>query len=327
MLETLKNGDTHRFGTPDAVATGQCVTDWSLPEPAEIPFIEVGGPKKLEASSQVLSAKHPAQARVQPPHAPTEKSLAAAAPVVAAPVVSQSTKIVHMAEARSLGVAFEAWPGIKKLTRAVASEIVAYHQRDSAGGQQYLALFDQMAQTLREDSGVILLTGIRGMVGTSTVLLNLAVSCAQERKKRVVVWEAGIARASLASRLGLEAQAGVTDVLRGSAALDKVILETAIPGLFVLPAMGDVAQTAPGACTPEAARWLLSWLRERFDLVFIDGPNLDNTLALGILAPLADDLYLVAPQAEKHLLHPGMAQTVARLGGRLRGLVHTQFEV
>ena len=25
--------------------------------------------------------------------------------------------------------------------------------------------------------------------------------------------------------------------------------------------------------------------------------------------------------------HPGLAQTIARLGGRLRGLIHTQFEV
>lgn len=314
MLETLKNGDPARFGTQP---TGECVTDWSLPEATDIPFIEVGGPRKLEGSPQVLAVKHPPQVKVQPPHVQIEKTLPTVAPV----------KVVQMAEARPMGVAFEAWPGTKKANRSVANEIVAFHQPDHTISQQYAALLNQMTQTLCDSSGVVLLSGIRGLVGTSTVLLNLAVSYAQVQKKRVVVWEANLARSGVANRLGLDASAGVADVLGGAAALEKVVLQAPIPGLYLLPAQGDTQRDGRSVCTPEAARWLVSWLRERFDLVLIDGPNLDNTLALGILAPLADDLYLVAPQNEKHLVHPGMAQTIAQLGGRLRGLIHTQFEM
>lgn len=319
MLETLKNGD-HARGP---LAGGECVVDWSMPEPAEIPYIEVGGPQKMEASPQVLATKHSAQARMQPPHPPTEKNLLAKAP---APVKAV-TKMVQMAETRPMAVSFEAWPGTKKITRAVAAEIVTYHQPEHAIAQQYLGLINQMTLALRDSGGVLLLAGIRSLVGTTTVLLNLAVAGARQRNKRVVLWEANLAKAGLAGRLGLESNAGVADVLGGGAGLEKVILESPVPGLYVLPAQGDTQTGSSSLCTPEAARWLVSWLRDRFDLVLIDGPNLDNTLALGILAPLADDLYLVAPQTEKHLVHPGLAQTVACLGGRLRGLIHTQFEV
>lgn len=313
MLETLKNGETGR-----AAVAAECVVDWS--EPADVPYIEVGGPAKMEGSPQVLASKHPPQAKLQPPHSPIEKTLVEA-PRATAP------KVVHMAEARPMGVSFEAWPGTKRLTRAIAPEVMTYHQPEHAISQQYLALLDQMTQPLREGGGVLLLAGIRGLVGTTTVLLNLAVACARQRCKRVAVWEANLAKGGLSERLGLEASLGVADVLAGGAALDKVALEGPVPGLHVLPAQGKTNHAAMTLCTPEAARWLVSWLRDRFDVVFIDGPNLENTLALGILAPLADDLYLVAPQDEKHLVHPGLAQSVARLGGRLRGLIHTQFDV
>ncbi|MFO0969056.1 MAG: cellulose synthase operon protein YhjQ/BcsQ [Gemmataceae bacterium] len=317
MLQTLKNGDQTRTAAQPAQ---EVVVDWSMPEPAEVPFIEVGGPRKMDASPQVLAAPQPAQPRLQPPHAPTEKALASTAPVAAA-------RAVEVTPARPMSVAFEAWPTPRKLGRTVAGEVIAYHQPDHPISRQYALLLEQMTQTLRDGRGVLLLAGIRSLVGTTTVLLNLAVACARQKQQRVVVWEAAPAKTAMSVRLGVEAGAGVAEVLCGAAALEKAILEGPAPGLFLLPAQGDDQRGVATLCSPEAARWLLSWLRDRFDLVLIDGPNLDNSLALGVLAPLADELYLVAPQTEKHLLHPGLAQTIARLGGRLRGLVHTQFEV
>ena len=58
MLETLKLGPR-----PHAE---QCVVDWTLREPEEVPYIEVGSGKKVEGSSQVMAIKHPPQPTVQP---------------------------------------------------------------------------------------------------------------------------------------------------------------------------------------------------------------------------------------------------------------------
>lgn len=355
MLETLRHTDGQRAASA-APAAGDCVVDWSVPQAPEVPFIEVGGPKKIDGSAEVLAVKHP---RLQPPHlaaAPTAEARAALPAAASLPAAvpapgganssspgahfaAAQPKVVEMAAAQPMSVAFEAWPGQRK-PRLVAPEIIAYHHSDHPISRQYLALVDQMTPSLRDGGGVILLAGIRGLVGTTTVLLNLGVAAARERRKRVVLCEANAAKAGLASRLGLEAAAGVAEVLCGAAALEKVVLEAPLPGLFILPAHGETQRSAAALCTPEAARWLVAWLRDRFDLVLIDGPNLDSAsahtheagnrghaLALASLAPLADDLYLVAPQSEKHLLHPGLAQSIARMGGRLRGLIHTQFEL
>src|SRR5262249_9161124 len=145
--------------------------------------------------------------------------------------------------------------------------------------RQYALLLEQMTQTLRDGRGVLLLAGIRSLVGTTTVLLNLAAACAGQKQQRAVLWEAAPAKTALTVRLVLEAAAGVADVLGGAAALDKAILEAPVPGLFLLPAQADAQRGPATLCSPEAARWLLSWLRDRFDLVLIDGPNLDNSLA------------------------------------------------
>src|SRR5881409_2755529 len=100
MLETLKYGDLQRGPSP----ASEHVVDWSLPDTApEVPFIEVGGPRKLDGSAQVLSAKRP-QPPVQPPHASTEKGLAVHAPA-AAPSLRTTDRVVEMTPARPMSIA------------------------------------------------------------------------------------------------------------------------------------------------------------------------------------------------------------------------------
>ena len=109
-------------------------------------------------------------------------------------------------------------------------------------------------------------------------------------------------------------------MLAGSLALEQAIVKTALPMLHLLP--GGAAQTT---LTAEAIGWLTAWLRERYDLIFIDGPTLDATAALTVHAPHANGTYLVLPQGES-ALPKGVAQSIGRMGGRLCGLIHTHFE-
>src|SRR5437868_14563184 len=109
MLETLKQG-----AKPHAE---QCVVDWTLREPEEVPYIEVGSGKKVEGSSQVMAIKHPPQATVvQPPHPATEKNL----------ITTQ--KAVILTEAAPMGVVFEPWPTMLVPSRGIAPEVIAFHQ-------------------------------------------------------------------------------------------------------------------------------------------------------------------------------------------------------
>ena len=79
--------------------------------------------------------------------------------------------------------------------------------------------------------------------------------------------------------------------------------------------------------TREAAAWLIAQLRERFEVILIDGPTVQDHAALAVFAQVADALFLVAPQGETTSLPREILQTIARLGGKLRGMLHTQFEM
>jgi Mrp family chromosome partitioning ATPase len=317
MLETLKLGSQ-----PHAE---QCVVDWTLREPEDVPYIEVGSGKKVEGSSQVMSVKHPAQPTVQPPHAPTEKSLAVTQQTVAQQAVTHET--AQMLEAAPMAVVFEPWPAMLVPSRGIAPEVIAFHQPDHAISQQYATLFGKI---LEGQSGMgtkaIALTGCKPNVGTTTALLNLAVVAAVLDKRRLVLVDAHLMRPTLAQRLGLSVPAGLQEVLAGNAALEPAVVKTPVAGMYLIAARAE-DNAAIGHLCSEALGWLLTWLKDRFDLVLIDGPSADEVHEIKALSSLCDGMYLVVPQGEIAPPHRAMAQNIGRHGGRLKGLIHTHWEV
>jgi Mrp family chromosome partitioning ATPase len=313
-LDTLRHGESHRTPrtapltkpTADA-APEECVVDWTLQE--EVPFIEVGGPGKGIECSPLL-VKHPPQTKVQPPHPHLGKGLPATKP----------TPAVSLTEPEPMAVALEAWP--RPATPAgIAPEIIAHHQPEHAVSKQYAALFECMMQRPADPaSHALMLCGLRPHVGTTTVLLNLAVTAAHQRH-RVAVVDMNLSGPALAMRLGHAAAAGLRDVMAGSIAIGQALVPTAVPELHLLPAGGN-----GGTLTGEAVAWLMAWLRERFDVILIDGPCVEPVAVLAEAMGNIDDVYLVLPQDEPAGVTRGIAANIARLGGRLRGLIHTHFE-
>ena len=307
MLDTLKLGEGRRPVSPmtrpaDDPGLQDRVVDWEIGE--EVPFVEVGGPnKKVELSPALM--KHPPQP-AQPPHL-----------VVETPAKTPS---VQLTQAPPMTIAFEPWPAAAATTQGISPEIIAYHQPDHATSKEYAGLLDAMLNGVT-GSHVALLCGMKPHVGTSTVLLNLAVIAAQAKKLKVALIDADAAQSSLAQRLGCEAFAGLGEVVAGTLALEQAIIRTPIASLHLLPA-GAAIQ--PGPLTSEAVAWIGAWVRERFDLAIIDGATLDDASS-ALCIPNADSVYLVLPQGES--VAKDAASTVARRGGRLCGLIHTRFEI
>ncbi len=315
MLETMKQGEAHRsnlaakpIAAPANAVQGDCVVDWTLAD-EEAPYIEVGAPgKKVLVSPGLL--KHPPQPKVQPPHVLLEKP---------------KPTVVNLTEAKPMAVAFEAWPVAAPSPRVVAPEVVAYHHPDQPISKEYAALLGKMLAGQKPSGATtLLLAGVRSRVGATTVLLNLAVVAAADMK-RVVVVDANWAKPGLASRLGQPAVAGIQEVVAGTLALEQAVLKTPVAGLHLLPASSLGLPARPLAC--EAMVWLLAWLRERFDLVLVDAPALDETAEIAPIAQHADGLFLVLPQGETPARDKDLAQAIASLGNRLRGLIHTHFEI
>src|SRR5262249_48569569 len=79
--------------------------------------------------------------------------------------------------------------------------------------------------------------------------------------------------------------------------------------------------------TEQAAAWVVGWLKQRYDLVFLDAPVWEETAELTALAEVCNALYLVVHQADAQ--RPRLtvvSRAIARQGGRLRGLIHTRWE-
>jgi Mrp family chromosome partitioning ATPase len=124
----------------------------------------------------------------------------------------------------------------------------------------------------------------------------------------------------LAQRLGQSADASFKDVVHGSIALEQAIAKTGIGNLHVLP-------TGASPLTLQALSWLAAWLRERYDLILVDGPTVDDVAGLSLHAAHADGVYLVLPRDTKPSGHEGVAQSLRSMGARLCGLIHTHFDV
>jgi Mrp family chromosome partitioning ATPase len=141
---------------------------------------------------------------------------------------------------------------------------------------------------------------------------------------RVVVVDGKARHTGLAKRLGQAESAGLMEVMKGTLALEQAIVTTGIAALHLLPAGLAVKMHNP--LTSEAMTWLIAWLRERYDLIFVDGPTMEDQ-DVAVQAPHADAIYLVLPHGDPTPLNKGIAQTISRLGGRLCGLIHTHFEL
>jgi Mrp family chromosome partitioning ATPase len=261
-------------------------------EDGAMPYIEVGGKgEPISASPEVLAAA-PA-GRTTPLPARTAAPLpwsAAFQPCTATP-------------------------------RRLSDELFTFHHPDHPVSQQYRALLTTLLKE-QTASGPLswLFTAAESGVGTTTVVLNLAIAaCAQGRQVALV--DANWSRPALARRLGLPASPGLREVLLGLAAPAATMQTTPVPGLYALPT--NAAGTLPPPAR-DALRWLLNWLRQRFDLVLLDGPIWQDTPDLLTLIALADCTYPVLRNDTPAAATEALLDSIRRQGGQLRGLLHTR---
>ncbi|MBY0527989.1 MAG: CpsD/CapB family tyrosine-protein kinase [Gemmataceae bacterium] len=279
MLEALK---------PAKAGTAR-VTELEVPAPEpdavvatetaeEVPYIEVGGPRTtVDASRAVLACPGPVAVAAR--RVPAE---------VKPPPVAVSTD--------SWTVQFQPWsreagPAAAPMRR-IAPEVIAYHQPDHPVARQYRSLLTGLMGQLPSGWGqVLLFTSPAPWGGTTSVLLNLAITAARQEPRRVAVVDANLRRPALAERLGLGPAHGLCDVLAGSATLANTLQETAQKNLWALPA---------GRSAGSAVRLPLDWLlptlrqlRQQFDLVFVDAAAWNEGSEVSALAATCDAVYMV----------------------------------
>jgi Mrp family chromosome partitioning ATPase len=261
----------------------------------EVPFIEVGPHKSMEASPSVLA------------------SLPAPIPVMTR----------HQPQAKPPSVQFRAIPSPAEPTAAFAPELLAYHDLESNAARQCRAVLDAVLNSSPAGaaSAALLFAASTSGIGTTTTVLNVAITAAKQTRRRVVVVDANPRQPGVAERLGLPVAPGLREALAGAVALDQVVRATAQANLFAVTA--GVQDTGVGLrFVAETTRSLLRQLRQRFSLVFVDGPPWDGRADTITVGAACDAVYVVVPEHEcESPQTDALLQVISNQGARLAGCI------
>lgn len=297
ILDVLSRADnTPVAAEPPRVTASSAPAEDSQPllvEAEEIPFIEVGPRKSFEASPSVLA------------------SPSAALPVPFAPAPLPAPRSVQ----------FRPLPG-RAARSSFAPELLAYHAPDQPAAQQYRDVLDAVlkATSAADRPAALLFTSALPRSGATTTLLNLAITAAGERGRRLLVVDANFRRPAVSERLGLPAAPGLREAMAGTVALDEVIQPTELANLFVLTA--GVRDTAGVRFVAETLRSLLRQLRQRYSLVLVDGPRWDGKPEVSALGSACDVVFLVTPESEAETPQTdALLRLIPEQGGRLAGCI------
>ncbi len=145
--------------------------------------------------------------------------------------------------------------------------------------------------TRGRDHKILQVTSPNMSDGKSTLLANLAVSMAQSGK-RVLIIDADFRRPRQHKLFGLSNDKGVVSVLNDGHELAKVVSETAVPNLSILPCGPRPANPAE-LLTSSAFHEFLEVAKEQYDLVLVDTPPVLVVSDPAIVAPRVDGVLLI----------------------------------
>jgi Mrp family chromosome partitioning ATPase len=291
LMETLRQAPPRRTPPDEDVRLnappGPDVEDPAAEE--EVPFIEVGPHRSLEASPSVL----------------------AAVPTPDAPPTPEPTGVVFRAS------------HAESLPRRphFAPDIIAHHQPDHPVSGQYRELLGALTPpTTTTGSAILLLSPAVPSADAGGVLLNLAVTAARKGGRRVIVVDAGMNEPTLAERLGLSARPGLAEVLAGAATLEQALQPTGQANLAVLTAGGP--PPAGPRLVVETPASLLRLLRQSCGLALVLGPHWEGRPEAAAVAASCDVVYLVMPERDAGLAKVDeLVQAIPRLGARFGGFI------
>jgi Mrp family chromosome partitioning ATPase len=320
---TVSWGGVVQSGT--AVADPGIAVDEFVAE-VDAPFVEVGGPTGTVFSPGSGVVKLPTLQPAEEPPAPAAEESLPVSQAPADPVPDRTYP--RLAAPAYLSITFHDLTGRPRDRADVEGPdpgLVALHLPDHPISGEYRTLRDEVRAQLPEPTPrVLLFTAAAGEAGTTTVLLNLAVTIAREAGPRVLVVDANTDHPGVAAKFALKPDApGLAEVLAQQVPLAWAVQPSVVPNLQLLPA--GAATPVTGAAIGQDLPKLLDQLREWYDWVLIDAGVWGSVPERDAACPSADAIYLVTRQADVDRSEfAGLRGWVRELGGLLRGYIATR---
>lgn len=141
-------------------------------------------------------------------------------------------------------------------------------------------------------SRLIVMTSTSPSEGKTTSSVNIAVSLAENGAK-VLLIDADLRHPSVANRLGLEGNAGLTHVLSGQASVKDVVQRYWKPNLHIMPA-GPKPPNASALLNSQTMKELLKQALTQYDYVLVDTSPLVVANDASVFGAMGNGIVIVA---------------------------------
>jgi capsular exopolysaccharide synthesis family protein len=174
----------------------------------------------------------------------------------------------------------------------------------------------------------LLITSVSSSEGKTLTAINLALTIAQEIDQRVLLVDSNLKRPSVHSVLGLSAEKGLVDVLRGESLIADVMLKTRISNFAVVPS-GSKSEESRELLNGEKMQEVLAASAELFDWVILNSPPLVPFEDVEGLSSLVDGILVVvgARQTRQSVVSRIQPLKGKKLLGFVLNGIHSQAEL
>jgi capsular exopolysaccharide synthesis family protein len=182
----------------------------------------------------------------------------------------------------------------KKVDSKIDPRIVTFHDSKSTVAEQYRTLRTNIQGiNSKNPIKVITIASSTHREGKTITSINLAISMAHDlNKKKILLVDGDLRRASISKYLGIESEIGLADLILNGTNIDDALLNIGIDNLTILP-VGKIPPNPAELLGSTKMGNLLCALRSKFDYIIIDSPPIISVTDAGIIGAQTDGVIMV----------------------------------
>lgn len=182
----------------------------------------------------------------------------------------------------------------KTVDSKIDPRIVAFYDAQSPVTEQYRSLRTNLqALNPQKPIKVITITSSIHGEGKTITAINLAISMAHDlNKNKILLIDADMRRSRISSYLGINSDAGLSDLITNGIDLDKTLLNIGISNLTILPAGKSINNSAELLGSLKMKN-LIGILKAKYDFIIFDTPPITPVTDAGLIGAMTDGVVMV----------------------------------